>query len=83
MITFFKIVLIKMLSTIFNSFDHLKERKMTYIEHLKEVLSISFSLCKANICLLIHGLYPPFFTTTASSIILDLNEKLTLLKSKK
>jgi hypothetical protein len=65
-----------MLLTILNSFDHLKERKLTYIEHLKEVLLMSYSLTKANICLLIHGVYPPLFTKTASTIISDLNQKL-------
>ncbi len=64
--------------TILNSFDHLKERKLTYIEHLKGVLSMSYSLTKANICLLIHGIYPPLFETTASNIIIDLNKKLKM-----
>lgn len=65
-----------MLLTILNSFTHLKERKLTYVEHLKGVLSMSYSLTKANICLLIHGVYPPLFTKTASIIISDLNQKL-------
>ena len=65
-----------MLLTILNSFDHLKERKLTYVEHLKGVLLMSYSLAKANICLLIHGVYPPLFTKTASIIISDLNQKL-------
>lgn len=65
-----------MLLTILNSLDHLKERKLTYIEHLKEVLLMSYYLTKANICILIHGVYPPLFTSTASNIISDLNQKL-------
>ena len=61
-----------------NSFKHLKNRKLTYIEHLKGVLLMSYSLTKANICLLIHGIYPPLFETTASSIIIELNEQLSM-----
>jgi hypothetical protein len=65
-----------MLITILNSFNHLKERKLTYVEHLKGVLSMSYSLTKANICLLIHGMFPPLFEKTTSDIIFDLNKKL-------
>ena len=66
-----------------NSFEHLKNRKLTYIEHLKGVLSMSYSLTKANICLLIHGIYPPLFETTASSIIIELNEQLSTGSAKR
>jgi len=66
-----------------NSFEHLKNRKLTYIEHLKGVLSMSYSLTKANICLLIHGIYPPLFETTASGIIIELNEQLSTGSAKR
>jgi hypothetical protein len=59
-----------------NSFQHLKEKKCTYIEHFKKVLTISYILTKANICILIHAIYPPLFETTTSNIILKLNQDL-------
>ncbi len=57
-----------------NSFQHLKDKKCTYIEHFKKVLTISSLLTKANICILIHGIYPPLFETTASDIVIELTQ---------
>ena len=55
---------------------HLKENKISYLNHFNFALKISLRLLYASICLAIHALYPDVLCTTASKEISRLNSLL-------
>ena len=59
-------------------FKHLKEHNISYESHLKRTISISCRMIYGGIAILIHGVYPSLFETTASNIIKDLHTELNL-----
>ena len=50
-------------------FNHPKKVCMTYFEHMKFSLYLSFQLFKASVCSLCHAIYPDIFTTYSSDMI--------------
>lgn len=56
-------------------FSHLKERNLSYLQHLCIALTTAFKLQFAVFALIIHSIVPCLFEQTASSIIINLNKK--------
>ena len=50
-------------------FKHPKEVCMTYLEHMKFSLYLSYMFGKASFCALIHAVYPDILITTSSDTI--------------
>ena len=50
-------------------FKHPKEVCMTYFEHMKFSLYLSYMFGKASFCALIHAVYPDILITTSSDTI--------------
>lgn len=48
---------------------HPTEKKMTYIQHFKHAIEMSFNLAYASFSVFIHAIYPPVNQNTASDII--------------
>ena len=48
---------------------HLEEVKEDYLTHLAEAIQIALSLIIAFFAVVIHAVFPPLFTDTASSIL--------------
>ena len=57
-------------------FKHLTDNNISYLSHLKRTVNISCRMIYGGIAVLIHGVYPSLFETTASNIIKKLNEEL-------
>ncbi len=57
-------------------FKHLIDNNISYVSHLKRTVHISCRMIYGGIVVLIHGVYPSLFETTASNIIKELNEEL-------
>lgn len=53
-------------------FKHLKEANMTYTQHMKKAMNLSWKSFKASMILFIHGLIPDIFTQTGSDIFYDI-----------
>ena len=53
-------------------FKHPKEVCMTYFEHMKFSLYLSYMFGKASFCALIHAVYPDILITTPSDTICKL-----------
>jgi len=43
-------------------FQHLRERKLSYFEHLQQAFAISWKFFLGSVAMIIHGLYPDVFT---------------------
>ena len=54
---------------------HLKEEKITYFEHMKRALSISFYLFLAGFFCFVHAFFPDLFCKSASNLIIKLNKE--------
>lgn len=61
--------LFQYLYTLLNSFNHLKENRLTYCEHFHRAMSIWFTMIVASSKNFIHAFYPDVFTTSASDAI--------------
>ena len=57
---------------------HLRESDLTYFQHMRRALSISFNLMTASAACLIHAFFPFVLETNATSKIKSLYEKLEL-----
>jgi hypothetical protein len=51
------------------SFKHPKDVCMSYLEHMKFSLYLSYMFGKASFCALIHAIYPDILITTSSDTI--------------
>jgi len=69
------------------AFNHLIEKNIEYLPHLKRTLFISYQLLKASFRVFIHAFYPDLFTTSDSDEIaylyLELDEEQKLEKGVK
>ena len=66
-----------MLLTLLNAVElHLKDAKMTYTQHMKYALKISFKLGYASFALLLHSICPCVFQTTGSDTVKNLYQQL-------
>ena len=54
-------------------FTHLKNVKMTYFEHMKFSLFLSFTFFKASIGAFIHSIYPDILVTSSTETLELLN----------
>jgi hypothetical protein len=57
-------------------FRHLKEKRLSYCEHLTHAFYYSFASCKAAIFFFIHGLYPDVFETAGSDTLREVIHRL-------
>ena len=58
-------------------FEHPKNVCMTYFEHMKFSLYLSYSFFKASIAALIHGFYPDILETYSSDLIIRINKDMS------
>lgn len=65
------------------SLDHLKENKMTYIEHLLFASGHGIRCIAAGLLLIIHSIIPAVFPKVGSKLVFKLNKSFTdhILKS--
>jgi uncharacterized protein DUF6356 len=54
----------------------------TYLQHLRSAAGFSFQMIGAGLACLVHGVFPFLFTTTGSSAIRSLNERLVLHRAR-
>jgi cell division protein FtsL len=57
--------------------EHPTSLNETYVEHFVEANKFSIALLKATVACAIHSVFPFMFQTTASSIVADLQKKMT------
>ena len=60
----------------YSSKKHLKETNKSYFKHMFFALEISIKLILAGITAFVHSLIPGFFKKNASTIIINLSEKI-------
>ena len=53
-------------------FNHLNEKKLTYTQHFKTAVNMSYKMTYGGVSLLLHAIYPDIHETTGSKIIEDL-----------
>ncbi|MEM0978373.1 MAG: DUF6356 family protein [Pseudomonadota bacterium] len=56
--------------------DHPASVGETYWGHMAFAFGFGGKLILAGLCAVIHGLIPPFFTTTASDVIRQMHKKI-------
>lgn len=49
-------------------FKHLQTKKISYLQHMKQALIISFQMLYGSIACFVHAFYPDIYVNTASSI---------------
>ena len=54
-------------------FKHLKDVNMTYFEHMKFSLFLSFTFLKASFGAFVHAIYPDIFITSSTETLELLN----------
>jgi len=54
-------------------FKHLREVNMTYFDHMKFSLFLSFTFVKASFCAFIHAIYPDILVTSSTDTLELLN----------
>lgn len=59
-----------------NNIQHLKDRKMTYLEHFSHAIYLSKESFKASFYLLIHSFFPFVFENNGSKIIENINKSI-------
>ena len=52
---------------------HLKENKMTYIQHMKFSISLTSKFLKGTFCGLIHSFLPNYFVTSSSDFSTEIS----------
>jgi hypothetical protein len=57
--------------------SHLKDVKMTYLEHLITAIGYSIEALKASVIFLVHGIFPDYWVYTGSNIISNLHNALS------
>jgi hypothetical protein len=60
------------------SFQHLREKRLSYCEHLTHAFYYSFASCKAAVFFFIHGLYPDVFETAGSDTLREVTHRLNV-----
>jgi hypothetical protein len=55
--------------------EHLKENKMTYLEHLAFAMFYGTCCIIAGILLITHSLFPCFFQTTGSDLVTKMSKR--------
>lgn len=58
-----------------NNIDHIKVQNITYFSHMKEALVMSSYMLFGSVTLLVHSIFPNILTTTGSSTIKQLYNK--------
>ena len=56
-------------------FRHLKEKKISYCDHMKKALWIAGQFALVIPKMIIHGIYPDIYTEVASNISLEIIKK--------
>lgn len=57
--------------------EHPSAHQMTYTEHLRRALYLSYRMGKASMAMLIHAVFPMVFQTTGSDAIRELHEEIS------
>jgi hypothetical protein len=60
--------------------SHLEDIQLSYLQHLQYALGYSFISFKASLIFMFHGLFPDCCIYTGSTMIKQLNERLTIQK---
>ncbi len=53
-------------------FNHLSDKKLSYTQHFKTAVTMSYKMTYGGVCLLAHAIYPDIHQSTGSKIIEDL-----------
>ena len=61
--------------------SHLEDNNQTYFEHLKNSLSYSWKSTKASFYFFIHAFIPCIFTSSGSTIIKEVHERVSMKKT--
>ena len=64
-------------------FIHLQEIKMSYLEHMKFSLYLSYMFAKASFYAIIHAIYPDILITSSSDTIKKLTIDMNNIRIKK
>lgn len=64
-------------------FNHPTEVCMTYFQHMKFSLYLSYTFSKAAMCALCHAIYPDIFITHSSDTISKLSEEMKKIGCRK
>ena len=64
-------------------FIHLQEIKMSYLEHMKFSLYLSYMFGKASFYAIIHAIYPDILITSSSDTIKKLTIDMNNIRIKK
>lgn len=62
--------------TYLNNIPHIKNNDMTYFSHMSEALDMGSNMMFGGIALFIHSIFPNVLTTTGSTIIKKLYERI-------
>ena len=54
----------------------------TYWQHLRSAAGFSFDMIRGGLACLVHGVFPFLFTTTGSSVIRNLHERLVVNRAR-
>ena len=63
-------------------FKHLKEVKMSYMDHFNFSLGLSKEFLIASYQALIHAIYPDFFITSSTDSVKKIEKQISELRSK-
>ena len=59
-----------------NYFDHLKDKKISYIEHLVFSTNIAYMLGVGSLKAFAHSIYPDIYVTSSTELTEELSDKL-------
>ena len=59
--------------------EHPQAQQLSYIEHACQSLYLSYKMGKASLALLIHAIFPMYYSTTGSDTIRELHDAITPL----
>ena len=59
-------------------FRHLKQVNMTYYQHMKHSLGLSYDLLNGSIKAFVHGIFPNLYETSTTDLTIKLNNKLNI-----
>lgn len=64
-------------------FKHLKDVNMTYLEHMKFSLFLSFNFFKASFSAFVHAIYPDILITSSTDTLkllnIEMEKKMSLI----
>ena len=58
-------------------FKHPKNVCLTYTEHFKFSLYLSYTFAKASVCALVHAVYPDVLVTHSSDMIKEVSKEMS------